>query len=107
MRSQSPFLKSVSILLIGSILISTGCQPNLSHIHKETVQIISLFEETVDKQGMKHTPKGSGSGSFIDNKGTVLTAKHVVSGASKVFVITSTGKQYAARLITYHPTADL
>lgn len=40
-------------------------------------------------------PKGSGSGAIISNLGHILTAAHVVKGATSVVVFTSQGKQTA------------
>jgi S1-C subfamily serine protease len=39
----------------------------------------------------KHSPKGSGSGSVVSVDGHVVTAAHVLKGASYVEVVTSTG----------------
>lgn len=40
-------------------------------------------------------PKGSGSGAIISNQGHILTAAHVVKGATSVVVFTSQGKKTA------------
>ena len=40
-------------------------------------------------------PKGSGSGAIISNQGHILTAAHVVKGATSVVVFTSQGKKSA------------
>ncbi len=50
---------------------------------------------------------GLGSGVILDGKGNILTNSHVVSGASKIQVLLSSGESYAARLIGTDPKTDL
>lgn len=51
---------------------------------------------------------GGGSGFFIDNSGTVLTNRHVVSGGpDAAFSILVGGKTYAAELVARDPVDDI
>ena len=49
-------------------------------------------------RGERHTQLGEGSGFVIDKDGWILTNRHVVDDADKVWVTTSDGKRYAARV---------
>ncbi|SYZ72620.1 conserved hypothetical protein [Candidatus Zixiibacteriota bacterium] len=58
--------------------------------------------------GMPQGPAYSyGSGFFFRADGYILTNNHVVSGASKVMVRTSTGYQYEAQVVGADPQTDL
>ena len=48
--------------------------------------------------GERRTQLGEGSGFVIDKDGWILTNRHVVDDADKVWVTTSNGKRYAARV---------
>ncbi len=52
------------------------------------------------------SPKASGSGTFISSDGLVLTAAHVVQGASRIQVITATGA-LAATVVKIDATNDV
>jgi len=52
------------------------------------------------------TPKASGSGAFISADGFVLTAAHVVRGASRIEVVTAAGK-FAATVVKIDATNDV
>jgi S1-C subfamily serine protease len=56
-----------------------------------SVQIVSL-----DSAG---DPVSGGTGAFIDNKGTILTAAHVVDDAEAHYAITPDGVKHKARVI--------
>ena len=47
------------------------------------------------------------SGSFIDDRGTILTARHCVEGVDHMDVMTSDHQVYAASFIAKSPTQDL
>lgn len=53
-----------------------------------------------------NTPKASGSGAFISADGLVLTAAHVVQGASRIEVVTAAGK-LAATVVKIDTTNDV
>ena len=48
---------------------------------------------------------GAGSG-FVAGRDRVVTAAHVVTGASRVVVLTQSGARLAARVVLYEPAAD-
>ena len=50
---------------------------------------------------------GVGSGVIVSSDGYILTAQHVVEGASSVTVTTSNGKTYDATVVATSPTADV
>ncbi|GIJ55837.1 S1C family serine protease [Virgisporangium aurantiacum] len=50
---------------------------------------------------------GTGSGVIIDSSGTILTNAHVVSGASRIQVLLSTGKTVEATLVGADTNADI
>jgi S1-C subfamily serine protease len=52
------------------------------------------------------TPKASGSGAFISTNGLVLTAAHVVQDASKIEVVTATGR-FAATVVKIDVPNDI
>ncbi|MGB9699897.1 MAG: Do family serine endopeptidase [Thermodesulfobacteriota bacterium] len=55
----------------------------------------------------KREVKGLGSGMIIDPEGHILTNHHVVGGATKIDVILSDGRKFAASLIGSDPKTDL
>jgi serine protease Do len=61
------------------------------------------------RHGKEYKPKqqGSGSGVIIDESGYVLTNNHVVSGADKITVKLSDGREFKAKRIGTDPKTDL
>lgn len=56
------------------------------------------------------TKKGHGSGCVIANDGFIITNQHVINdvdSTQKIYVITSDGKQYEAKIIRTNPVYDL
>ena len=51
--------------------------------------------------------EGIGSGVIIDSNGKILTNNHVVSGAEKVTVTLSDGREVAAKVLGTDPSSDL
>ena len=60
-----------------------------------------------DLQGRVPQRDGMGSGVIIDPKGVVLTNNHVVSGADRVTVTLSDGREFVATKIKTDPASDL
>lgn len=52
-------------------------------------------------------PRGSGTGFVWDESGLILTNFHVVFGANKVTITTSSGKDYEAQLVGAAPEKDI
>ncbi len=55
----------------------------------------------------KEEVKALGSGMIIDSRGHILTNHHVVSGATKIQVMLSDGRQFAAKVVGTDPKTDL
>ena len=53
-----------------------------------------------------NSPKGSGSGAVVSSSGHIVTAAHVVKGASRVEVVTS-GGTFAAKVLNCDETNDV
>ncbi|MCL2792471.1 MAG: trypsin-like peptidase domain-containing protein [Spirochaetaceae bacterium] len=68
-----------------------------------SIEIVTLnwFLEPVPRQG------GSGSGTIIDSRGYILTNKHVVENAHKVFVTLADGSQFEGDVIGIDHENDL
>ena len=68
-----------------------------------SIEVVTLnwFLEPVPQQG------GSGSGSIIDSRGYILTNRHVVENAYKVFVTLADGAQFDGKVIGIDPENDL
>jgi serine protease Do len=65
------------------------------------------FEFPDDMQGRIPQRDGMGSGVIIDPKGIVVTNNHVVSGADRVTVRLSDGREFVATDIKTDPASDL
>ncbi len=73
------------------------------------------FGKGQGQRGMPGTPfggrgqhvQGQGSGFFITADGYLVTNNHVVDGATKVDVVTDSGKTYHAKVIGKDPKTDL
>jgi TPR repeat protein len=61
---------------------------------------------TVQPASAANTPKSSGSGAFISADGLVLTAAHVIQGASRIQVVTAAG-MLAATVVKIDATNDV
>ena len=68
-----------------------------------SIEVVTLnwFLEPVPREG------GSGSGSVIDRRGYILTNRHVVENAYKVYVTLSDGSQFEGKVVGIDPENDL
>lgn len=68
-----------------------------------SIEVVTLnwFLEPVPREG------GSGSGSIIDKRGYILTNRHVVENAYKVYVTLSDGSQFDGKVIGIDPENDM
>ena len=68
-----------------------------------SIEVVTLnwFLEPVPREG------GSGSGSIIDKRGYILTNRHVVENAYKVYVTLSDGSQFDGKVVGIDPENDL
>ncbi len=102
---------SDNILAVGTSNIYSEDELNNIQIYEQlnkavvniTTEIVALnwFLEPVPKKG------GSGSGSIIDIRGYVLTNKHVVENAYKVYITLADGDQYEGEVIGTDNENDL
>ena len=67
-----------------------SCKPNLKEIVNDTEKATFIIY-AYDEYG---SPKGTGSGFFIDSKGVGITNYHVLDGAVKAILKTSDEKEY-------------
>ena len=72
------------------MILFISCTPSLKDIVEETEKATFIIY-AYDEYG---TPQGTGSGFFIDNKGTGITNYHVLDGAVKAILKTSDEKEY-------------
>ncbi|MFH1351676.1 MAG: Do family serine endopeptidase [Pseudomonadota bacterium] len=55
----------------------------------------------------KQELKGIGTGMVLNTQGHILTNNHVVSGANKIQVLLSSGKEYSGKVVGTDPKTDL
>lgn len=78
------------IQLIVCMILFVSCKPSLKDIVEETEKATFIIY-AYDEYG---SPQGTGSGFFIDSKGTGITNYHVLDGAVKAVLKTSDEKEY-------------
>jgi tetratricopeptide (TPR) repeat protein len=77
---------------------------NLVELVKKTKPAVVLIQ-TFDKD---NKPLGQGSGFFVNNKGHIITNHHVIEGAYRATVKTSSGKEYPVEgVIAKNADADI
>ncbi len=100
-------MKKRNLLLAGIVLTFLSiaqANPNLVDLVKKIKPAVVLIE-TFDKD---NKPLGQGSGFFINDKGHIITNHHVIKGAYRVTVKTSSGKEYPVDgIIAKDLTADI
>ena len=72
------------------MIIFISCKPNIKDIVNEADKATFIIY-SYDEYG---SPKGTGSGFFIDSEGTGITNYHVLDGAVKAILKTSDEKEY-------------
>ena len=72
------------------MILFVSCKPNLKEIVNDTEKATFIIY-AYDEYG---SPKGTGSGFFIDSKGIGITNYHVLDGAVKAILKTSDEKEY-------------
>jgi S1-C subfamily serine protease len=70
-------------------------------------EYVKLVKDVMPSVVMVETPTGLGSGIVYDAQGDIVTNNHVVTGATSIVVVTSTGKQYPATLVGTFAPDDL
>ena len=76
--------------IIICMILFVSCKPNLKEIVNDTEKATFIIY-AYDEYG---SPKGTGSGFFIDSKGIGITNYHVLDGAVKAILKTSDDKEY-------------
>lgn len=91
--------------LLLTLLLTTAC----SHQQPTNIQPTSTLYDKLQSAGVEILSEGrlNGSGWFASPQGHVITAGHVVWQKEKLFVQTSTGKRYPAKLIAIDRGHDL
>ena len=85
-------MKSIltALLVMLVLVFFTSCKKDLKGIIAETKEA-TFTVYTYDEYG---SPSGSGSGFFIDAKGTAITNFHVLDGSAKAVIKTEDGEEY-------------
>lgn len=71
------------------------------------IQGLRRFFDDVDKNEMRYTQIGLGSGVIVDDKGYILTNFHVVKEATEMFVRLNDGRNFKAKLVGADTKTDL
>jgi serine protease Do len=87
MASKQLFLFSCILL---AFPFSAKADEKLIELVKKVKPCVVLIE-TFDKD---NKPLGQGSGFFVNNKGHIITNHHVLEGAYRATIKTSSGKEY-------------
>jgi hypothetical protein len=66
--------------------------------------IVKITTEKVNSEGKAYSAFASGF--FVNEKGQIATANHVIDGATSIKVTTSTGKTYTALVEESHPGSE-
>lgn len=66
-----------------------------------------LYEDVLPATVEIESERGNGTGFFVDEKGRVATASHVVLDARELFATTSDGKRYRAKIVKLGDTDDV
>jgi S1-C subfamily serine protease len=67
----------------------------------------SLVDITTERAGPAGQEVGSGAGVIIKTDGTILTALHVVSGASKITTRFADGTEASSKIVGQQPASDI
>ena len=83
-----------------NIQVYNTCSPAVVNISTEVIGY-NWFLEAIPQDG------GTGSGSIIDKRGYVVTNRHVIKGAYKIFISLADGTQYEGKIIGQDEQTDL
>lgn len=89
----------VALLVLGVSLPVFAQYETIVNRAKPSVVLIAV--ERVGARNMV-----TGSGFFVDPRGYIVTARHVIEGANRVVVLTSDGKQLPAIIVRYSTLFD-
>ncbi|MBQ3380097.1 MAG: trypsin-like peptidase domain-containing protein [Clostridia bacterium] len=80
---------------------------DIAALVSDSVVEISTEKTVFDYWFGQYVTQGAGSGVIISENGYIITNNHVISGASKISVTLTSGKQYAAELIGSDEQSDI
>jgi len=83
---------------------------NISVYEKSNEAVVNITTETVGINWfLEPVPQegGSGSGSIIDTRGYVVTNRHVIADATKIFISLSDGSQYESSIVGVDAENDI
>ena len=66
---------------------------------KEPMDSVAMAEYLKERTVTVHTDCGTGTGFYIDNKGTLVTCYHVIEGATEIQIESSAGDYYSVEKI--------
>jgi S1-C subfamily serine protease len=77
-----------------------------NEIEKSTVKVVNTIPTNLFNPQVQNKTE-LGTGYLFDDKGHIITAYHVLSGATMVHVLFGEGERYAARLLGADPFSDV
>jgi S1-C subfamily serine protease len=106
-------MKNIAIVLgvvyvLGAIVITTKVvypTPTLEQSLEKVVEIEVTFLNEKDSREIFDTKQGSGA--FIDDKGLIITNRHVIANAIEIMVAVHSGEIYRAKVIKISSLTDL
>jgi S1-C subfamily serine protease len=90
-----------------SVLLDAYSSAVVSACERVGPAVVKIDVEQKASSGARGKQAGSGSGFLFTPDGFVLTNSHVVTGASKIEVLSQDGGRYAADLVGNDPDTDL
>jgi serine protease Do len=86
---------------------ANGVEAIAAAVSPSVVSITTQSTAGYDFFGQPETQSAAGTGIIVSADGYILTNNHVISGASTMNVVTSSGKSYSATLVKADTTHDL
>ena len=79
----------------------------LAHIYQQTIPSVVNLHLSLAPSAGQPARTGYGTGFVWDHAGHIVTNFHVVQPAEQIEVVFADGARFEARLLDYHPLADL
>jgi S1-C subfamily serine protease len=110
--AQPPLTRGDVTNAVTEVLASQTPAPAFSEavfavIRPSLVMIQTEIQEAPDEQGTDDTAPGLGTGVVVDLSGQILTALHVVEGASSIEVTFADGTKSGAFVVAEEPALDI
>ena len=114
-KAKILFFLVVSFFLMGSLgwdqatAVTDDEKINVSVYQKASPSVVNVISTVITRDFFLNAipREGSGSGSFIDARGHVLTNNHVIRDAKKLEVTLADGSKWPAKLVGTDPDNDL